>query len=97
VAVAAAAAMAASPLESGGLGACLAVSSAALLSSLSGRNPLPAAPQVTPESQKIATGLAEAYEILRGRKLRTAAVYPGWTGWPTDPAAPGAQQHDQSD
>jgi serine protease Do len=42
--------------------AALIVSTAALLSSLSTRRPLPAAPQVTPESQKVASGLTDAFE-----------------------------------
>ena len=42
--------------------AALIVSSVALFSSLSSHRRLPAAPQVTPESQKVANGLTEAFE-----------------------------------
>ena len=42
--------------------AALIVSAAALLSSLSSRRPLTATPQVTPESQKVASGLTDAFE-----------------------------------
>jgi serine protease Do len=42
--------------------AALVVSSAALLSSLGARRQLPAAPQVTPESQKVASSLTDAFE-----------------------------------
>ena len=42
--------------------AALVVSSAALLSSIGARRQLPAAPQVTPESQKVASGLTDAFE-----------------------------------
>jgi len=44
--------------------AALAVSTAALLSSTGVLRPMPAAPKVTPESQKTAVALSEAYEAV---------------------------------
>mgnify|MGYP002144210848 CR=1 FL=1 len=41
-------------------------------------------------------GLADADEVLRGRKLGAVSIDPGRAGGPADPPASSAQQQDQS-